>query len=85
MLLTPRTIRMGTALVAAAASTALLAASAPPPAVPLGIGDRLFPHLGNPGYDVESYDIALTYHGDNKKPLDAVTKIEATATAPLSR
>ncbi|MFD4715960.1 M1 family metallopeptidase [Streptomyces sp. NPDC058430] len=85
MLLTPRAIRMGTALVAAAASTALLAASAPSPAVPLGIGDRLFPHLGNPGYDVESYDIAFTYHGDNKKPLDAVTKIEATATARLEQ
>lgn len=76
---------MGTALVAAAASTALLAASAPPSAVPLGIGDRLFPHLGNPGYDVESYDIAFTYRGDNKKPLDAVTKIEATATARLEQ
>ncbi|MEU6658592.1 M1 family metallopeptidase [Streptomyces sp. NPDC046821] len=85
MLLTPRTLRMGTALVAAAASTALIAASAPQPAVPLGVGDRLFPHLGNPGYDVASYDIAFTYRGDNKKPLDAVTKIDAMTTSRLER
>ena len=30
-----------------------------PHRAPLGIGDPLFPHLGNPGYDVASYDIAL--------------------------
>ncbi|MEV0255556.1 M1 family metallopeptidase [Streptomyces sp. NPDC050732] len=95
MLLTPRTTasgpkalrtpRIAAALVAAAASTALLAAGAPSPATPLGIGDRLFPHLGNPGYDVETYDIAFTYHGDNRKPLDAVTKIYARATDHLER
>ncbi|MFC8127934.1 M1 family metallopeptidase [Streptomyces sp. NPDC057302] len=92
MLLTPRvkasrpkTLRIATALLAAATSATLLAASAPSPARPLGIGDRLFPHLGNPGYDVMSYDIAFTYHGDNKKPLDAVTVIEARASAPLQR
>ncbi|ATL30940.1 M1 family metallopeptidase [Streptomyces formicae] len=95
MLLTPRpkaartkalrTRRVAAALLAASASAALIAASAPSPATPLGIGDPLFPHLGNPGYDVASYDIAFTYHGDNSKPLDAVTKIDARATAPLER
>ncbi|MFK4070987.1 M1 family metallopeptidase [Streptomyces sp. NPDC029674] len=95
MLLTPRTTasrpkvlrtpRVAAALIAAAASTALLAAGAPSPATPLGIGDRLFPHLGNPGYDVESYDIAFTYSGDNRKPLDAITKIYARATDNLDR
>ncbi|WP_069884759.1 M1 family metallopeptidase [Streptomyces luteocolor] len=95
MLLTPggtaarpkslRTSRIATALIVATASAALVAASAPSPATPLGIGDPLFPHLGNPGYDVASYDIAFTYHGDNKKPLDAITKIDARATAPLER
>ncbi|MFD4948299.1 M1 family metallopeptidase [Streptomyces sp. NPDC058239] len=68
----------------AAASAALVAAALPSP-VPLGIGDPLFPRLGNPGYDVLSYDIGLTYHGSNSKPLDAVTKIEARTTEPLDR
>ncbi|EPH44080.1 M1 family metallopeptidase [Streptomyces aurantiacus] len=81
----PRTVRIAVAVVATATSAALLAASAPQPAAPLGIGDRLFPHLGNPGYDVTSYDIAFTYRGDNSKPLDAVTKIDARVTAPLER
>ena len=53
---------------------------APRAAVPLGIGDRLFPHLGNPGYDVASYDIAFTYPGQHQ-PLDAVTTIDARTTA----
>ncbi|WP_415949293.1 M1 family metallopeptidase [Streptomyces sp. KLOTTS4A1] len=69
----------------AAASLSLLAASAPSPAAPLGIGDPLFPHLGNPGYDVRAYDIALTYRGTGTAPLDAVTKIDAVTTEPLER
>ncbi|MEU9099299.1 M1 family metallopeptidase [Streptomyces sp. NPDC048361] len=77
----PRHLR-AVLLVAAAAS---LVAAALPAAVPLGIGDPLFPHLGNPGYDVLSYDIGLTYAGDNKKPLEAVTTIDAVATADLER
>ncbi|MET7357724.1 M1 family metallopeptidase [Streptomyces sp. NPDC005562] len=93
MLLTPRTParrpkalrthRIAVAVLAATASAALVAASAPAPVAPLGIGDPLFPHLGNPGYDVASYDIAFTYGGDNRKPLQTVTKIEAWATEPL--
>lgn len=51
---------------------------------PVGIGDRLYPALGNPGYDVLGYDLALSYHG-NDRPLDAVTRIDARATAALSR
>ncbi|MFE3899214.1 M1 family metallopeptidase [Streptomyces sp. NPDC059153] len=68
----------------ATASAALVAAALPSP-VPLGIGDPLFPRLGNPGYDVLSYDIGLTYHGSNSKPLDAVTTIDARTTEPLDR
>ncbi|MFI0982865.1 M1 family metallopeptidase [Streptomyces sp. NPDC021093] len=79
MLLTSRRLR---AVLLASASASLVGAVLPAP-VPLGIGDPLFPHLGNPGYDVLSYDIGLTYRGDNSKPLDAVTRIEARATAPL--
>ncbi|MFD9904902.1 M1 family metallopeptidase [Streptomyces sp. NPDC059063] len=81
----PKAVRVAVALLATVTSAALLAAGAPQPATPLGIGDRLFPHLGNPGYDVLAYDIAFTYRGNNSKPLDAVTKIDARATDSLER
>ncbi|CAM5603237.1 Aminopeptidase N OS=Streptomyces rimosus subsp. rimosus (strain ATCC / DSM 40260 / JCM 4667 / NRRL 2234) OX=1265868 GN=SRIM_030435 PE=3 SV=1 [Streptomyces rimosus subsp. rimosus] len=66
-------------------AAASLVAAGLPDAAPLGVGDRLYPHLGNPGYDVRAYDIALTYPGRNDRPLDAVTKITARATARLER
>src|SRR5436305_5493444 len=75
--------RKAAALLASAVSVCLLAASAP--AVPLGVGDRLFPNLGNPGYDVASYDLSLTYPGRNDKPLQAVTTIDAWTTGALDR
>ncbi|WP_030891577.1 M1 family metallopeptidase [Streptomyces sp. NRRL F-5053] len=84
MSLTPsRTVnrpRWGTAGLTSVAVLALVAAALPKPA-PAGIGDRLFPHLGNPGYDVRSYDIAFRYSGDNSKPLSARTRIDARVTA----
>ncbi|MFD3995280.1 M1 family metallopeptidase [Streptomyces sp. NPDC058583] len=67
-----------------AASAGLVAAALPAPA-PLGIGDPLFPHLGNPGYDVLSYAVDLTYPGVNTAPLAAVTRIDALATDDLER
>ncbi|MFJ6351682.1 M1 family metallopeptidase [Streptomyces sp. NPDC092046] len=67
------------------ALSAGLVAAALPPAAPLGIGDPLFPQLGNPGYDVLSYDIDLTYPGRNTEPLAGVTRIQALATADLER
>ncbi|KUL52362.1 zinc metalloprotease [Streptomyces sp. NRRL F-4489] len=76
-----RAPRRAAALGLAAAAT--LAAAAPQPAEPQGLGDRLFPALGNPGYDVTSYDISLDYSGRNDRPLDAVTVINARATANL--
>ncbi|MCX4765464.1 M1 family metallopeptidase [Streptomyces sp. NBC_01275] len=82
MLLTPRA-RLKSALLASAVSVCLVAASAP--AVPLGVGDRLFPYLGNPGYDVASYDLSFTYPGTNSKPLQAVTTIDAWTTTDLER
>ncbi|NJP52718.1 M1 family metallopeptidase [Streptomyces sp. SBST2-5] len=82
-LLRTRRGRTATALLASAVSVCLVAANAP--AQPLGVGDRLFPHLGNPGYDVVSYDIALSYPGTNDKPLQAVTTIDARTTADLER
>ncbi|WP_405590061.1 M1 family metallopeptidase [Streptomyces sp. NBC_01092] len=71
------------AMLATAVSLCLLAAGAP--ATPLGIGDRLYPQLGNPGYDVASYDLAFTYPGANDKPLQAVTTIDAWTTEDLER
>ncbi|MGW0940968.1 M1 family metallopeptidase [Streptomyces sp. NPDC002623] len=82
MLLTPH-VRLKSALLASAVSVCLVAASAP--AVPLGVGDRLFPHLGNPGYDVASYDLSFTYPGSNSKPLQAVTTVNAWTTTALER
>ncbi|MBT2383908.1 M1 family metallopeptidase [Streptomyces sp. ISL-11] len=76
-----RSARLRAAL-SAAATTLLLGAAVPPTETARGIGDRLFPELGNPGYDVVSYDIRFAYHG-NDKPLDAVTTIEAEATEDL--
>ncbi|MBW8796763.1 MAG: M1 family metallopeptidase [Streptomyces sp.] len=75
--------RRAAALLASAVTVALLGASAPP--APLGLGDRLFPYLGNPGYDVASYDLSFTYRGSNDKPLQAVTTIDAWTTADLER
>jgi aminopeptidase N len=91
MLLTLRAPRLATraprrlkaALLASAVSVCLVAASTP--AAPLGVGDRLFPYLGNPGYDVASYDLSFTYPGSNSKPLQAVTTIAAWTTESLDR
>ncbi|WP_327255265.1 M1 family metallopeptidase [Streptomyces sp. NBC_01244] len=72
--------RLRAALLAAASLT-LVAAVVPPPRA-LGIGDPLFPELGNPGYDVLSYDLSFAYK-DNKSPLDAVTVIDARSLTRL--
>ncbi|WP_055494328.1 M1 family metallopeptidase [Streptomyces sp. TP-A0356] len=81
----PRARRARAALLASAASVCLIAAGVPSPPEPLGIGDRLFPTLGNPGYDVRSYDLSFVYPGSNSKPLAAVTSIRALVTEPLKR
>ncbi|MCB5182997.1 M1 family metallopeptidase [Streptomyces antimicrobicus] len=81
MRLTSARLRAG---LLAAASLTLVAAVLPPPPQALGIGDRLFPDLGNPGYDVLAYDLSFTYRS-NKEPLDAVTVISARTVAPLER
>ncbi|MFM9371796.1 M1 family metallopeptidase [Streptomyces sp. Da 82-17] len=85
MLLSRRTRAALLAAATSAVSVSLLAASAPSPVAPRGIGDPLFPHLGNPGYDVTAYDLSFAYRGDNTKPLDAVTVVQARATDQLRR
>ncbi|MEV7417340.1 M1 family metallopeptidase [Streptomyces sp. NPDC089919] len=67
----------------ATASLGLVAAVLPPPPA-LGIGDPLFPTLGNPGYDVLAYDLSFRYTA-NDKPLEATTVIRARATEALER
>jgi aminopeptidase N len=47
-----------------------------------GIGDRMFPRLGNAGYDVMRYDIALSFD-DALSMLDGVAVISAVATLSL--
>jgi aminopeptidase N len=47
------------------------------------LGDPLLPQIGNGGYDVGSYRIALDYDPDANTFLDAKTKITATATQKL--
>jgi aminopeptidase N len=48
-----------------------------------GLGDRLYPKLGNGGYDVRSYDISLDYRRGHR-PLRATTRVDAVATEDLS-
>ncbi|MGD3110281.1 M1 family metallopeptidase [Streptomyces sp. YGL11-2] len=60
-------------------------AAAEPPVVPLGLGDRLFPTLGNTGYHVTSYDVSMNYSGRSDRPLEAVTVINARSTGNLDR
>jgi aminopeptidase N len=51
-----------------------------------GIGDPLFPTLGNGGYEVEHYDLRLRYEtADPTQPLDGTVRILARATQALSR
>lgn len=47
-----------------------------------GLGDSLYPNLGNSGYDVESYSIEMSFDPVSQL-LSAATTITATATADL--
>src|SRR3954451_6847852 len=74
------------ALVSLAAVAAAPAAEArPTPGAP-GLGDRLFPLLGNGGYDVQHYDVDLRYAtASPKQSMDGTVTILARATQALSR
>ncbi|MEA2495709.1 MAG: hypothetical protein QOJ29_3620, partial [Thermoleophilaceae bacterium] len=80
--------RLATALLAAL--TSLLVAAVPALASPqpgaAGLGDRLNPGLGNGGYDVLHYDLALRYAtSDPAQTLHGDETILARATQDLSR
>lgn len=78
----PRRLRPVLTCAAVSLTAGALLGATLPDAEPVGIGDRLFPELGNPGYDVRAYDISLDYSGHNKAPLDARTVIDARVTDP---
>jgi aminopeptidase N len=80
---------MRRALLAAIALLALFAAPAgaasPSPGAP-GLGDRLFPGLGNGGYDALHYDLKLRYATSAPtQPIDGTVTMLARATQALSR
>src|SRR6188472_2382969 len=51
-----------------------------------GLGDRLFPNLGNGGYDVQHYDLDLRYATSApSQSIDGTVTILAKATQDLSR
>src|SRR4051795_5782912 len=69
----------------AAAAPALASADAPAPGAP-GLGDRLFPLLGNGGYDVQHYDLDLRYATSApSQGIDGTVTLLAVATQSLSR
>jgi aminopeptidase N len=75
---------VGVTGVTVAGSPALASGSATPGAA--GLGDRLYPTLGNGGYDVQNYDLSLTYpQQDPKQTVTGDVTITAVATQNLSR
>src|SRR5262245_32730059 len=50
-----------------------------------GLGDRLYPLEGNGGYDVQHYDVDLTYGNQFSDPVNGTVNILARATQSLSR
>src|SRR5262245_42073406 len=62
------------------------ARQAPPSPGDPGIGDRLFPDLGNGGYDAQHYDLDMTYPtADPAQTVDGRVTMLARATQSLSR
>ena len=62
-------------------STLMIAPSHPEPGAKTA-GDRLFPHLGNGGYDVQHYTLDLTWQDNNH--LSGAATLETIATQDLS-
>ena len=61
------------------------AAAAPRPGAD-GIGDRLFPQLGNGGYDAKHYDLSVDYASSApEQDVAGKVTISARATQSLSR
>ena len=71
------------ALLAVATAPGAATAAAPSPGGQ-GVGDSLFPALGNTGYDAVSYDFALTFGAESSSPVSGTVTMVATATKALS-
>src|SRR4051812_44492639 len=68
------------------ATCATVAAAAAPSPGAAGIGDPLFPTLGNGGYDVQHYVLHLRYHtAAPTEPFEGTVTINARATQALSQ
>jgi aminopeptidase N len=83
-------LSLAVAAVLAAPAAASASASAAPPAAgtpgAAGLGDRLFPQLGNGGYDVQHYDVDLRYATSApSQPMQGTVTLLARATQALSR
>ncbi|BFU47594.1 M1 family metallopeptidase [Krasilnikovia sp. MM14-A1004] len=83
----PSVLAAGVTLLVGVAGTvtpAYAGASATPGSA--GLGDRLYPKLGNGGYDVTNYDLSLKYAAkDPKQTVTGSVSIWANATQNLSR
>ncbi|MFJ7243318.1 M1 family metallopeptidase [Kitasatospora sp. NPDC098652] len=73
-----RRLRAGLAP-ALALGAVLLAASAPPATAADGLGDPVYPSLGNPGYRALAYDLSFEYRADTRT-VDATAVITARTT-----
>ena len=70
----------------ASAPAAVADDGAPPAPGAAGIGDRLFPALGNGGYDVLHYDLTLRYEtAAPAQSVDGTIRVVSRATQALSR
>jgi aminopeptidase N len=80
-----RAAGLGLAVALAAAAPAAAHPSPGTPGAP-GIGDKLYPTLGNGGYDALHYDVALRYAtADPAAPVHGTVTLVARATQSLSR
>lgn len=76
---------VGLAIALITASLAGPAAAAPLTTGAAGIGDYLFPTLGNPGYDARHYTLGLRYAtAAPAQQISGVVRMDAVATAKLS-
>jgi aminopeptidase N len=78
------TVTLVVATTTAAAAPALAAGTQRAVPGASGVGDRLFPDLGNGGYEVDHYDLAMTYD-PRTRLVEASTTVRAVATQTLSR
>lgn len=80
--ISPATSRPVTTTATPPVTTARPTVPGAPEPVTRGVGDPVFPELGNPGYDVQHYDLDLTYDPDSDT-LTGLAVITATAIGDL--